>query len=142
MSLEENKAFITRMTDEFWNTGNMAVVGEFFADNYVQHGPTGTMDMEQFKQTAAAYFAGFPDLHITTDHLIAEGDKVVKRWTARFTHAGEYMGIPPTGNKMLVEGIEIFRIANGKIVEVWAEMDVMGMLRQLGVIPPAEPSEG
>ena len=98
--------------------------------------------IEQLKQSAAAHFAGFPDLHITVDDVIAEGDKVVKRWTARCTHTGEWMGIPATGSKLVVKGIEIFRIADGKIEEVWAEMDVLGMLRQLGVIPPAEASEG
>jgi steroid delta-isomerase-like uncharacterized protein len=124
------------MTEEFWNTGDMAKVDEFFVASYVQHGPTGSMDLEQFKQTAAAYFGGFPDLHIATDDLVAEGDQVVKRWTARCTHKGEYMGMPPTGNELVVTGIEIFRIAGGKIVEVWASMDTLGMLQQLGVIPP------
>jgi steroid delta-isomerase-like uncharacterized protein len=142
MSVKENKAFIDRMTKEFWNTGNMAVIGEFYSADYVGHDPSGLMHMEQLKQAAAAYFAAFPDLHIATDDLIAEGDLVVKRWTARFTHTGEYMGIPPTGNKLVVKGIEIFRIADGKIQEVWANMDTLGMLQQLGVIPPLGESEG
>jgi steroid delta-isomerase-like uncharacterized protein len=142
MSTEENKALVKRMTEEFWNTGNMDAIDEFFSADYVGHDPSGTMDMEKLKQSAAAYFAGFPDLHITTDDLLAEGDKVVKRWTAHCTHMGEYLGIPATGNKLVVTGIEIFRIAGGKIEEVWANMDSMGMLQQLGVIPPPGESEG
>ena len=136
MSVEENKEIVNRMTEEFWNTGNVAVVDEFYAPNYVGHDPGGLMDLEQFKQSAAAYFAAFPDLHITTDDLIAEGDKVVKRFTARCTHTGEFMGIPPTGKQITVTGNEIFRIAGGKIVEIWQSMDTLGMMQQLGVIPP------
>jgi steroid delta-isomerase-like uncharacterized protein len=142
MSLEENKAFIDRMTKELWNTGDMAAIEKFYSADYVGHDPSGTTHMEQLKQAAAAYFAGFPDLHIATDDLIAEGDLVVKRWTARCTHTGEYMGIPPTGNKLVVTGIEIFRIAGGKIAEVWANGDTLGMMQQLGVIPPLGESEG
>ena len=136
MSVQENKAFVDRMTAEFWNAGNVAAVDKFFSADYVGHDPSGPMDLEKLKQAAAAYFAGFPDLHITTDDLLAEGDKVVKRWTARCTHTGEYMGIPPTGNKLVVKGIEIFRIAGGKIAEIWSSMDTLGMLQQLGVVPP------
>lgn len=79
--------------------------------------------------------SAFPDLHITTNDLIAEGDKVIKVWTVNCTHRGELMGIPPTGNKLVVKGIEVFRIAGGKIAELWASMDTLGMMQQLGVIP-------
>ena len=136
MSAKENKAFISRMTDAFWNTGNMAVMEDFFSPDIVVYMATGPVQMEAYKQICSAYFAAFPDLHITTDDLLAEGDQVVKRWTARCTHKGEFMGIPATGNKLEVTGIEIFRIADGKITEIWAAMDNLGMMQQLGVIPP------
>jgi steroid delta-isomerase-like uncharacterized protein len=136
MSIEENKAFIHRMTEAFWNTGDLAVMEEFYSPEVVVHFATGPAPMEAYKKVCAAYFGGFPDLDISTDDLVAEGDKVVKRWTARCTHSGEYMGIPATGNKLEVKGIEIFRLADGKIAEVWASMDSLGMMQQLGVIPP------
>ena len=138
MSVKENKAFIDRMTKEFWNTGNMAVIGEFYSADYVGHDPSGLHagDLAQFKQSAQAIFTGFPDLRVSIDDLVAEGDKVVKRWTAHSTHTGEFMGIPATGNPVETTGIHIYRIAGGKIAEVWANSDSLGMMQQLGVIPP------
>ena len=136
MSLAKNKAFVDRMTEEFWNAGNLTVVDEFYAVGFCSHDPNGTMDLEQFKQQAAAYFVAFPDLNIITDDLVAEGDKVVKRWTAHCTHKGELMGIPPTGKQITVTGLEMFRLAGGKIVEIWSIMDSLGMMQQIGVIPP------
>jgi predicted ester cyclase len=68
--------------------------------------------------------------------LVAEGDKVTKVWTSTCTHQGAFLGIPSTGNRIVVKGIEVFRIADGKIAEVWVCMDNLGMLQQLGVIPP------
>jgi steroid delta-isomerase-like uncharacterized protein len=136
MSVQENKALVRRMTEEFWNTGNMDVVEDFFSADLVSHGATGDMDLAQFKQSAEAYFAGFPDLHITTDDLIAEGDQVVKRWTAHVTHTGEYLGVPATGNKITVTGLEVYRIKDGKICENWLSMDAVALLQGIGVIPP------
>lgn len=93
-------------------------------------------DLEHIKQSAKALFAGFPDLRITIDDLIAEGDKVVERWTLRSTHKGEFMRIPATGNKMEVTGTTTYRIAGGKIAESWWNADSLGMMQQLGVVPP------
>jgi steroid delta-isomerase-like uncharacterized protein len=136
MSLEENKALVRRMTEKFWNTGNMDVVDTYFTRDFVSHGATGDMDLDAFKASAEAYFGGFPDLHITTDDLIAEGDQVVKRWTAHVTHKGEYMGMPATGNEITVTGFEAFRIARGKICESWVSMDALALLQGIGAIPP------
>ena len=80
-------------------------------------------------------FAAFPDIQYTVEALLAEGDKVVVRWTARGTHTGELMGIPPTGKQVTVTGVNIGRVANGRIVEEWGEFDMMGMMQQLGVVP-------
>ena len=136
MTLEENKALVSRMTEQFWNTGNMDVVDTFYTSDFMMHDAMGDSDLAKFKQGAEAYFAGFPGLHITTDDLVAEGDQVVKRWTASITHGGEYMGVPATGNQITVKGIEIFRIRDGKICEIWSSMDVLGLLQGIGVIPP------
>ena len=79
----------------------------------------------------------FPDFHVTSEDIIAEGDKVVSRWTASGTHKGELFGIPPTGKKATWKGISIYRFADGKIVEAWGDADFLGLLQQLGVMPVA-----
>ena len=86
-------------------------------------------------------FAAFPDLHSTVEYLIAEGDMVVSRFTMRGTHQGEFIGIPPTGKQVKVTGMVIHRFADGKIVEYWVKWDVLGMMQQLGVIPPPTGAE-
>ena len=92
-------------------------------------------ELEQYKQLVTMYFSAFPDLHLTIEDQIAEGDKVVTRWTARGTHQGPFMGIPPTGKRAVVTGIAIDRFANGKFVENWNNGDDLGLLQQLGVVP-------
>ena len=77
----------------------------------------------------------FPDLVLSTEDLIAEGDKVVLRWSATGTHQGGFMGVPATGNKVTVTGIGIDRIEGGRIVEHWEQFDAMGMMQQMGAIP-------
>lgn len=138
MSPEENKAIVRRSVDEFWNTGNLAAIDELYAPSYVGHDPSGLHagDLDGFKQSARAIFTGVPDLQVTIDDMVAEGDRVVKRWTARGTHKGEYMGIPATGNQITVTGIDVYRIAGDKIEECWSNSDALGMMQQLGVIPP------
>jgi predicted ester cyclase len=81
------------------------------------------------------YRAAYPDLLITVDDLIAEGNKVVGRWTARGTNTGPLMGMPPTGKQATVMGISILAIADGKVTDQWFNWDTLGMLQQLGVIP-------
>ena len=81
------------------------------------------------------YRSAFPDMQLTIEDQIAEGDKVVTRWTARGTHQGELMGIPPTGKQATVTGITVGRVANGKFVESWSNFDALGMMQQLGVVP-------
>ncbi len=79
--------------------------------------------------------AAFPDIHFTIEDQIAAADRVVTRWSARATHSGEFQGIPPTGNAVVVTGIDIDRIADGKVVECWPVVDELGLLHQLGVAP-------
>ena len=136
MSTEDNKAAIRRGIEEVWNQKNVAIVDEIAAPDYVSHSPTMTTHgLEQYKQLVMMYFAAFPDLHLTIEDEIAEGDKVVTRVTARGTHQGSFMGIPPTGKHAVVTGIVIDRFANGKTVEAWTNLDDLGLLQQLGVIP-------
>jgi steroid delta-isomerase-like uncharacterized protein len=135
---EENKALQRRQTEEVFNKHNPDAVDEFFAPDYVSHNAPPGMpnDREGLKALVAMYVGAFPDLKVTSDFQLAEGDKVVMRWTARGTHTGELMGIPATGKRIEMTGISIQRIAGGKIVEEWDESDQMGMMQQLGVVPP------
>ena len=135
---EKNKDFIRVYTAEFWNQQNIAAFDEYLSTDLVVHSPDGDRNYEQYKGLCQAYFSAFPDLHITTDEIIAEGEKVTKVWTANCTHKGEFIGIPATGKRIMVKGIEVFRIADGKIAEIWAIMDNLGMMQQLGVIPAME----
>ena len=133
---EKNKDFLKAYTEDYWNNHNMAAFDKYFSSDFTCHTAEADMNREQYMGLCHAYFNDFPDLHITTHDLIAEGDKVVKVWTAKGTHKGDLMGIPATGNSINVYGMEVFRIKDGKIAELWISMDNLGMLQQLGVIPP------
>lgn len=140
MSLEENKAVIRRMTDEFYNQGNIESAEQFFADTYVHHDPASPQvrDRDGLKIMVRAFCTGCPDLHIMIDDLLADGDMVTKRWTFHATHTGDLSGMPPTGKGITMSGLELFRLANGKIVECWSAYDNLSLLQQLGVIPMPE----
>ena len=135
-NIEKNKAFIKAFNEDFWNKHNVAAFEKYHTTDFIAHYPDGDMNAEQFKGLCQAYFSAFPDLYVKADDLIAEGDKVVKVWTANCTNTGDFMGIPATGKQIVVTGMEVFRIADGKIAENWVIMDNLGMLQQLGVIPP------
>lgn len=135
---EENKA-IARRSWEAVTQGDLDAQMEVYAADCVIHEPDedihGTEGLRQF---VAMFLNAFPDMQIAVEDEIAEGDKVVTRWRARGTHRGELMGIPPTGNKVSITGITIHRIENGKIAEEWEMPDNLGMMQQLGIIPPPE----
>ena len=134
--MKKNKDFLEAFTEDYWNKHNIADFDKYFTSDFLYHSAEGDMNGEQYKGLCQAYINAFPDLHITTDDLIAEGDKVTKIWTAHGTQKGDLMGIPPTGKSIVIKGIEVFRLANGKVAELWASMDNLGMLQQLGAIPP------
>jgi steroid delta-isomerase-like uncharacterized protein len=136
VSEEKNKVFIGDYTEDFWNKANIFAFEKYYSADFIMHFPDGDQNGEQYKGLCKAYFSAFPDLHITTDDMIAEGEKVTKVWTANCTHKGDFLGIKATEKQIVVKGIEVFRIADGKIMEIWASMDNLGMLQQLGVIPP------
>ncbi len=121
MSAEENKAVVRRSVEEGWNSGDVANVDQFYAADYVHHesAQPHIRDIEALKQSLLPMAAAFPDIQTTIEDLIAEGDKVVKRYTIRGTHRGEFQGIPPTGKQVTITGITIYRLAGGKIVEGW-----------------------
>jgi steroid delta-isomerase-like uncharacterized protein len=138
MSTEQNKALARRMVEEIFNRGNMSLIDEFLAPDFVEREelPPGIpSDREGVTQLTAMLRSAFPDFKATIDDIIAEGDKVVIRQTWIGTHEGEFMGIPPTGKSVSFEVIDIIRIAGGKFVEHWGLMDSMGMMQQLGAMP-------
>jgi steroid delta-isomerase-like uncharacterized protein len=137
MSARENKAIARRADEELFDRGNLDVADELFALNFVYHDPASGEDWhgpESVKQYATMLRAAFPDLHYTVEDQIAEGDKVVTRYTASGTHQSELMGIAPTGNRVEITGISITRIEDGKIEEIWENYDTLGMMQQHGVV--------
>ena len=136
MSVEENKRNNRRFYEEVWNGGNLDIIDELVAPNGVFRDPTTTVQGPAgLRQYVTMYRTAFPDTHFTIEDVIAEGDTVVTRWTARGTHKGELQDIPPTGKQVAMTGIVINRLFNGKLEEGWSNFDALGMLQQLGVIP-------
>jgi steroid delta-isomerase-like uncharacterized protein len=135
MSTEENKALIRRGYDAL-NERNWAAFDALCAPDIVFHNASTTIrGLEPYKQFISMYFTAFPDLHLTIEDIIAEGDNVVVRQTFQGTHKGDLMGIAPTGKQATATGISIFRVTNGKAVEQRANYDDLGLMQQLGVIP-------
>ena len=134
---EENKAVLRRFYEEVWNEGNLDAIDEIISPNFTTHTPQPGIspDREGVKQFVTAYQSAFPDVHVRVEDQVAEGDKVVTRFSAHATHQGELMGIPATGKEINITGIGLFRVEGGQIVEGWTEFDRMGMMQQLGVVP-------
>jgi len=138
MTTEQNKALVRRLVEELFNRGNMSLVDEVFAPNFVEHEelpPGMPRDREGVKLLTTMLRSAFPDFKATIDDIVAEGDKVVVRQTWSGTQKGEFMGVPPTGKSVSFGVIDILRIADGKCVEHWGLMDSMAMMTQLGAIP-------
>ncbi len=133
----ENKAILRRFFEDLFNTGNLDVADEIVATDYLNHNPAPgeTPGRDGLKQFIAATRTGLPDLLFTVEDQIAEGDKVVTRWTATGTHQGEFAGIPATDKPVRITAINIHRVANGQVQEGWLNWDALGMLQQLGVMP-------
>jgi steroid delta-isomerase-like uncharacterized protein len=132
---EKNKEYINLYNADFWNKHNIGAFEKYYSSDFIVHFADGDMNAEQYKGLCQAYFAAFPDLQITTNDVIAEGNKVVKIWTVNCTQKGDFMGIPATGKSIVIKGIEMFLLVDGKIAELWISMDNLGMMQQLGVIP-------
>lgn len=134
----ETKAIARRFLEEAFNGGNFDVVDELVAPEFVSHDaamPEPMIGIEAAKASIAGYREAFPDLRLTIEQQVAEGEFVTTRWSARGTHEGDLMGIAPTGKQSTVTGITIDRITDGRFVESWTNWDTLGMLQQLGVVP-------
>jgi predicted ester cyclase len=136
MSTVDNKTLVQQFFDVVINQRKLAALGQFIPPNGINHTvPAGLpQDPNQF---LGLHLGAFPDLRATVEDLLADGDKVTARVSYQGTHQGPFMGIPPTGKQITVMGINIFRIANGQLVEHWGLSDRITALRQLGVVPPA-----
>jgi len=124
------------------NKKNLAAIDEFIDPQLVDHTlpPGMPAGMEGQRQVFSMYTTAFPDTHFTVEDMIAEGDRVVARLSVSATQHGAFMGLPPTGKHVRFTGIDIIRIAGGKLVEHWGEMDMLGLLQQLGVVPLPGPA--
>ena len=132
----ENAALVSRIWNDIWNKGDLAVCDAVFSGDYVGHlagMPGPVCGPAEFRQLVEVYRTAFPDVHLTVQDVFAVGDRVAVRWVSRGTHLGPMMGIPPTGRSIEVMGISIFRIANHKVAEEWEGFDTLGLMQQLGV---------
>lgn len=134
---DEKKAIVRQLFEEVWNQGNLDKADVLIAQDYVHCDPSKPLfrDLDGFKQFIGATRTGFPDIQISIENIVAEGDLVAAAYTASGTHTGDYMGIPQTGNAVEITGVTIFRIGDGKVAEAWWVMDTLRLLQQLGVLP-------
>ena len=124
-----------------WNGDDLRRLDELVASDVVHHDPYdphGDQGLAGMKKTIEGNRRTFPDMHITVDDQLAEGDRVATRWHATMTHDGEVMGRPATGQRVTITGITIDRFEDGKIVEAWRNMDRLALLQQIGAIQPAD----
>jgi steroid delta-isomerase-like uncharacterized protein len=139
MAVEENKAVARRYYDAVLNRGDVDSLNQLAAADYVEHDPVpgqGTGG-EGLKDRVTILRSAFGQ-HFNVEDVVAEGDKVVVRWTSSGKHEGEFMGIPPTGKSFTIAGIDIHRLEGGKMAEHWHVVDQLSLLQQLGLIPQPE----
>jgi steroid delta-isomerase-like uncharacterized protein len=137
MSLEANKDLVRTYVETIFNQRQVERADELVAPDYLDHAalPGQALGLQGAKQKWAMYLVGIPDLRVTIEELVAEGDKVAVRRSYEGTHRGELLGIPPTGKQVRLGGISIFRLAGGKIAEHWEQLDRLALMQQLGVLP-------
>lgn len=139
MTTEENKAIYREFLEEVFNKGRLDKLDEFLDPEYVfRDAPLGTPEgPEAIKQVVSMFRSAFPDLKITIEELVAEGDKVCARSTTRGTHQGVLFGVPATGKAVTMKGLTMVRISDGRLVESWVKNDIMGLMSQLDAPPSA-----
>jgi predicted ester cyclase len=132
-----NKALVAEFIDALFSRGELEAVDRYLAPGFVNHDPFPgfAADREGMRQTAQVFRQAFPDWRSQLEALIAEGDLVAERFTARGIHQGEIMGVGPTGRQVTLAGINIFRVQDGQVVERWGRTDDLGLLQQLGIVP-------
>ena len=143
MITDDKKGIVRRYAEEVWSKGNPAVVDELVATDYVLHHPANSEAVrgpEGLKHWLFKYRTAFPDLQFTLEDVLAEGVRVAVHWTARGTHQGEFMGIPPTGKQVTMDGITIYRVPGDRIGEERVVEDMLNLMQQLGatITPPGQ----
>jgi steroid delta-isomerase-like uncharacterized protein len=139
--MSERTQLVHRFYDEVINAGDIDKIDELVAEDFVEHEqfPGISSDREGVKEFFRLLRGAFPDVHFTTEDVIADGELVAARFTMTGTHDGEFMGVPATSKQVTVSGIDIIRVRDGKCVEHWGQFDALGLLQQLGALPaPAE----
>jgi steroid delta-isomerase-like uncharacterized protein len=137
--VNDNETLIRRFFSEAFNEGDLEAVDSFIHPEHENHDPTAPdvpAGSEGVRRLVEMYRSAFPDIRFEHEEIVSAGDRIAHRWTFTGTHRGEIMGIEPTGKAVTVRGIEINRIADGRIADSWAISDALGMLRQLGVELP------
>ena len=143
MPEEENKAVIRRWIEAF-NERNLEAEADLLAPGYVAHVPAapGPLEgLEAWRQFTGPFVEAFPDLRLTVEDIMAEGDMVAARVAFDGTHRGEFQGIPPTGKEVAFTSIEVNRVVDGKVEAHWVEINLLGLMQQLGAIPEPGHSE-
>ena len=145
MTAATNKAIVQRFVTDAIQGGDFNVVKEIFDPAYVPHDPSnpgrqgGIAGATAFVTTLHQHAT---DVRYDTDHWLADGDLVSYSWSLRFAHSGPLMGIPPSGKTIAITGIDLFRLRDGKVIESWTYADALGMLQQMGMLPPLGPPPG
>jgi steroid delta-isomerase-like uncharacterized protein len=136
MAAEENREIVRRFWG-VWEEGNLGLVDELVAPDYVNHSPgmpNQPEGPEGVKAVVSMFWAGMPNLRVVIEDMIAEGDKVMMRYKIEGTHEGELFGVPPTGRRVSIESITVERVSGGKIREHWRVTNTLDMMQQLGAI--------
>lgn len=149
MSAEDNKALVRNFFEEVWNNRNLDYLDEVYSQDFTLHalwqntsagGAIEATGTEPAKKVIGGWFTGFPDIKVTVEDQVAEGDLVGSRHSSHGTHEADFMGIPASGKEATVTGMTITRIADGKIAEAWTCWDALGMFEQLGMAPGGPPA--
>jgi steroid delta-isomerase-like uncharacterized protein len=136
METKHYKLLANQVWEEIWHQGNLRRIDDLFTLDFVRHDPGRELHgIEQNRQFITSLRTAFPDGHFTVEDQIAEENKVAVRYRFKGTHLGDFQGIPPTHKQISYSGILIHRIADDKIAEQWTELDLLGFLRQLGILP-------
>lgn len=139
MSTEENKIIVRKFFEEGPSKGNLNIANELLSPDFALHVPLpAPSGIEGINEVITSCRAAFEHLNVTIEDMIAEGNNVAVRFTAHGVHKGDFMGLPATGKPITMTGIEVFRIKDGKIAELWGEANLLGLMQQLGIIPVPE----
>ena len=139
MSNDDAKSLVSKYIEEVWNNAGLAALDDLTGPAFTYHlGGQPPRDKAAMQQFIQAVHGAFPDWRVQIQAIVAEGSAVAARWTGKVTHQGVFQGIPPTGKQISVSGINFYLVEDSKISEEWEQMDSLGMLQQLGVLPPAK----